>query len=301
MRAILLLALLGACDAASSDPGLAALLHVDGAQYVPGPFPVDDGGPDGLQVSTFSSQIRIDVVGQPVTATLEAEARTAVLGIEGVDGAWIIPAGIPELDTPDLPAARATFALSPALEAGPFVLLAAGGDADGRVGAPARAMLVANEVPPPTGELVIALVWQGDADLDIHVVDPLGGESWSQKPNTMPEPKPGDPPRPPGAHLDYGILDHDGNKDCRRDGRPAEHIVWTRPPPSGEYIVRVDARSMCGAPNAYWYVAAYRNGELIEGSTKRGVSTQADVTRAPDPPAQWHGAGAGILAVRFAL
>ena len=139
---------------------------------------------------------------------------------------------------------------------------------------------------------MIALVWHGRADLDVHVVDPLGGEAWSDDPNTYVPPRPGDPPDPPDAWRDHGILDHDGNKDCRRDANPAEHVIWTVEPPAGEYVVRVDARAMCGDASAAWFVAAYRNGELIGAA--RGVAI-------PDDTLLPHGAGAGGRALRFAL
>jgi hypothetical protein len=138
---------------------------------------------------------------------------------------------------------------------------------------------------------VISLVWDGRADLDLHVVDAEGGEAWSDKVNTMKPPVPGEPVDPLEFQK-HGILDHDGNKACRRDGRPNENVIWTMPPPAGNYVVRVDTRAMCGAPAAAWYVAAYRNGELIGAA--RGLSSPDD-TLAP------HGAGAGVTALRFSL
>ncbi len=295
-----LLVLLAACDAASSDPGLESLLQVEGAQYREGPFPVDEGGPGTLAISAESTQVAIGSVNARVRGVLEPTARVAVLGIDGVDGAWLVPAGVADIDTPGQPTARAVFGVAEDFPPGPFMLRIAAADERGRFGAAATTMLVADEVPPPAGELVIALRWEGAADLDLHVVAPDGGEAWSQNPNTMKPPVPGEPVDP-DEYLKHGRLDHDGNQDCRRDGNPNEHVIWTQPPQTGEYVVRVDARSMCGAPIAYWYVAVYRNGVLLDETSARGTSTAADVVRLPLPPAQWHGTGAGTFALRFSL
>src|SRR6185503_20685809 len=92
-------------------------------------------------------------------------------------------------------------------------------------------------------------------------------------PNSWQPPPPGEPVDP-DAWMSGGVLDHDGNAGCHRDGAPSEHVVWkTRMGPMGPvapivppgaYSVRVDARSLCGAPDATWEVAVYRtNGELV--------------------------------------
>jgi len=65
------------------------------------------------------------------------------------------------------------------------------------------------------------------------------------------------------------------------------------PPPSGTYVVRVDARKMCDDASAAWYVAAYRGGTLIGAA--RGVSTNDDAELSN------HAGGAGQLALTFDL
>ena len=290
-RAAWLLVLVTACDAASSDPGLDAVLEIPGAQYRPGAFPAEDGGPAAIALSTRHPNVVIERVGEKAIGTLEPSARAAVFGIAGYDGAWIVTAGPPDASAPGLPIATALIGVRAGIEPGPFTLQVAAADRDGHFGARAETMLIADEAEPPTGELVIQLVWDGAADLDLHVVDALGGEAWSDKPNTMEPPVPG-VPVDPLEFSKHGILDHDGNKTCRRDGRPNESVIWTQAPPAGEYVVRVDTRAMCGAPGAAWYVAAYRNGDLVGAA--RGV-TASDDTLLP------HGAGAGVLALRFSL
>lgn len=286
-----LLVLLCACDAASPDPGLDAMLQVEGAQYRPSAFPVDEGGPSALSVQTRHSEVIVGRVGETLRGVLEANARGVVIGVEGFDGTWLMPASGSDIDTPGLATAKASFALSHEFPTGPFVLQIAASDVDGRFGARATQMLVANPEDEPTGELVIGLLWDGAADLDIHVVDPQGGEAWSDDPNTWTPPPPGEPVDPE-AWKSGGILDHDGNKDCTREGKPREHVIWQKPPPSGKYIVRVDARAMCGDASSAWYVYAKR-GDMLLGAA-RGVATYDDTLLQ-------HGAGAGVLALSFTL
>ncbi len=286
-----LLVLLCACDAASPEPGLDAMLQVEGAQFRPGPFPPAESGPETLAVQAQQSEIIVGRSGSRVRGVLAADATGAVIGIEGFDGTWILPASGSDLDTPGLATAKASLALSPDFPTGPFTLKIAASDAKGRFGAAGAQMLVANPEDEPTGELVIGLVWDSAADLDLHVVDPMGGEAWSDDPNTVVQPPPGTPVDPE-AWKAGGILDHDGNKECMREGNPREHIIWQMPPPSGNYTVRVDARQMCGDASAAWYVYAKRGDQILGAA--RGVAT-------PDDTLAQHSAGAGVLALTFTL
>lgn len=293
MRAApLLLALAGCGASATPDPGLAALLQIPGAQYRPGPLPAPSGGPDAIQLRTRHTALTIGEVREPLIGALGAGTRAAVIGIAGADDGWLLPAGVPSFELPEAPSLSATIGLADDFPPGPFTLVVLGGDGDGRFGAPVTTELIANLAPPPAGDLVIGLSWSGVADLDLHVVDPLGGEAWSGDPNTWVPPPPGTPVDPT-AYLAGGILDRDGNAGCHRDGRPAEHVIWKLPAPAGRYVVRVEARSMCGGASEAWYVAAYRNGALLGAA--RGVSTDDEVQLLP------HGTGAGALALQFTL
>ena len=298
MRALALLGLCGACTSASPDPGLDSVLEIPNAQYRPGPFPADEGGPGVIGFQTRHTDVLIGRNGERATSTLEAPARAAVIGIAGYDGAWIVIAGPPEFSAPGLPTANVTFGVR-GVDPGPLALRLAATDQEGRTGAAAEAMIVANAVELPAGELVIHLEWQGRADLDLHVVDADGGEVWTDKPNSGPPPQAG-VPTDPTEYLKHGILEHDGNKDCHKDGgTPFENVIWTRPPPSGAYLVRVDARAMCGAPAAPWSVSAYRGGQLLGSAT--GLSTIEDTQPPPGETEPLSRAGQGVLALRFSL
>lgn len=290
-RPALWIVLLGACTGTSPDPGLDAVLQVANAQYRPGPFPADTGGPAALDLVTRHSTITIGELAERATGTLAPGARAAVFGIPGFDGTWLVPAGLPDLTVPDAPTATAVFGVGDEFRAGLFTLLVAASDDEGRFGPAASTEVIAEAAPEPAGELVFALVWDGPADLDLHVVEPGGGEAWSGKPNTMPPPVPGTPVDP-AEYAKHGILDHDANKDCVREGRPSEHVIWTMPPPAGPYIVRVDAPSLCGAPSVAWTALAFRAGELR--ASARGIATADDVLHP-------RGAGAGALALELTL
>lgn len=313
MRAVLAAVLAcGACtDGAASDPGLDSMLQVRHAQFRPGPFPAATGGPEAVQVNPARA---IAVVGQFVDNTLKgvlgADAQGAVFGIEGYDGAWIVAASTPDFESPELPTAKASFALALDFPPGPFTVRMAALGASG-IGEPVTTALVAAAEPELVTPLVVQLEWSGRADLDLHVVDPDGNEAWSDEPNTHKPPGPGQPPDGPYDYRNGGRLDHDANSSCSREVRPRERIAWTyqdpalagsytyTPPPRGTYTVRVDARYLCGDAAAAWTATAYtRTGDepsqlhLLGGAT--GVLVEDDTE-------QPHGRGAGVLAFRFEL
>lgn len=291
MRALVALValILALAGCAGDELGLSSVLDIPGAQYRPGAFPADRGGPAALAIATRHPNVILERTGERASATLAPEARTAVFGIAGYDGAWLVAAGPPDASTPTLPVASAVFGVRD-LEPGAFVLRVAAADEHGRFGAAAETMVIADVEPPPAGELVISLGWDTRADLDLHVVAPGGGEAYADNPNTMPETM---GPVDPAEYEKHGILDRDANKDCRVDGgSPREHVIWTMPPQTGDYLVRVEAHAMCGSPGTPWHVEVYRGDTLIGAA--RGFAVPDDVL-AP------HGRGAGTLALRFSL
>ena len=296
MRAWLLL--VAACGGASPELGLDSLVVVPGAQFRPGDYPAPTGGPDTLQVLPLHQNAIIGGTFESVTGILGTSARGAILGIDGATGVWILPAGPPGFENPDNPTVSATLRLADDFPEGPFDILVAGVDEGGKIGEPGRGTIIAADVPPPDGQLVVSLAWDSAADLDLHVVDPNGGEAWSEDPNTIPY---GGPGQDPNAFQAGGQLDHDGNAGCRTAGTPNEHVVWKKtdtfgnalpPPPAGTYIVRVDPHAMCGAASASWYVAVTDGtGALI--AAVRGFATPDDVTYGK------HGLGGGVTALTF--
>ncbi|MEO8552640.1 MAG: hypothetical protein ABI678_21835, partial [Kofleriaceae bacterium] len=186
-----LLVLLCACDGAAVDPGYGTALQLAGAQFRPGPFPAATGGPPTQLLVSGHAAIEIGTIRERLHAVMDPAARTAIVGIAGEEGTWIVVAGPPDIDTPGQPTATARFGLDRDVTPGPFTLQLAATDGDGKIGAAAVVELVADAVPPPDGDLVVGLGWASTADLDLHVVDPTGGEAWSNKPNTLPQAQPG--------------------------------------------------------------------------------------------------------------
>nr|MBA3542811.1 hypothetical protein [Deltaproteobacteria bacterium] len=59
------------CEAASPSPGLDQLLQIPNAQYRPGPFPEDDGGPRALIGKLRHASVVIGETGEQLEATLD--------------------------------------------------------------------------------------------------------------------------------------------------------------------------------------------------------------------------------------
>ena len=182
-----------------------------------------------------------------------------------------------------------------------FVLAVTGG-----VG-PVQPFPLGNGPTIPAGSLVFTLLWDTNADLDLHVVVP--------NPTPKPDGSPGDPievwskaavgvprgqgiPKPTADQLAAApYLDRDSNAGCVIDGARQEDVIFpaTATPPTGEYIVRVDAFSMCGQASAQWTVTVTgTDPTLVLPNPATWQATDTD-TRYP------HGAGAGRLALDFHL
>lgn len=296
-RWLALVAVVG-CDPATNELGYGAALVIANAQFRPGGFPAVTGGPDTVQVEGAASTT-IGTFRARLHAVLAPDAEGAIIGLQGADGAWIIAAGQPDFDTPGQPSATATYGFDPSVAPGPQTILLAATDAAGRIGVPSTLEVVAGAAPVPEGDLVVGLAWESTADLDLHVIDPLGGEAWSDQPNTSPPAQPG-VPADPSAYLGGGILDHDGNANCHLDNPANEHVIWKPRAgpngdvapviPSGTYTVRVAARSLCRDAAAAWYVEVYARGVLLAAARGEAV---------PDDVSADQRAGAGVTALTF--
>jgi hypothetical protein len=290
-RAVLGATLLAACSlagcssAASDDPGLEASLKIPGAQFHRGTIPT--ASPDGPAVASIvllNSFARPGEVDYPISGALGAGATAAAIGLRGDVGYWTVVAGIPAVATPDDPSYAATATLSAGLVAGSYALVVEAVDAAGRFGAP-QAQGLTVQSTAPTGAFVITLAWDTESDLDLHVVDAAGVEIDHDQMSDKPPPF---APQPDGGG--YGYLDWDSNANCVIDGKRQEDVVWPTAPPSGHYVVRVDAASLCAAVSARWTVEATLNGAAV--GKAQGIALDAD-TREP------HGAGAGATALEI--
>jgi hypothetical protein len=296
-RAAILLALLpavawmSACNAgAAADRGLDSLMVIEGAQYVAGATPSAEDGPAVANVDLKTSTIWPGDGDKSVGGSLGASATAAVLALSSDQGHWIVPAGAPDFSTPTLPTFRATAAFSPNLSLGAYTLEVRAVDGAGRFGPPWRTVVTAANGPPslagPPGSLVVALEWDAEADLDLHVIDPAGDEIYHGKETTLDT-------FSPGRTADggsYGYLDADSNHNCVIDGRRRETVTWVGAPPSGTYAVKVDVASLCGQPSAHYTVRATLLGSVVGEAS--GLALDPD-TWGP------HDRGAGTLVSTF--
>jgi hypothetical protein len=288
---MLMLMLAVGCNAASSDPGLRADLRVAGAQFVPGALPAGGTGPMVTGLHLGSQQLVVGGEAQALLGMLAPNATAAAIGLDHDRGYFIALAGVPDNDAPTLPTLDVTITLSPTATLGARQLSVLAVDAAGRIGPRSALPITVASLPLPSGTLVVHLDWDTHADLDLHLVDPTGVEIWSGHPSGYQPPPP--PALPdPTAGANAARLDADSNADCVIDGRDQENIIYTQPPPSGHYLVRVDAFSLCGQPWADWHL-----GVLAAGKTLARASGTAydDDTRPP------HGVGAGATVLAFDL
>lgn len=271
---------LGACaDGASNDPALHATMRIADAQFVAGPSPLAQDGPGVASLELLSTTIWPGYADKPLRGSLAAEATAATLALSGDPGYWIVPAGVPDVTTQEFPSFRAISSFSRRLASPAYTLEVRAVDALGRFGPPARQVLTALPIAPsraPSGELVVTLTWDENADLDLHVLDPLGNEIYHGAPRS--------------AEPNVGFLDVDSNGDCAIDGLRQEDVLWTSGPPSGSYRVRVDTSSLCGRASARWRAEVTLRGELIASAT--GNALDSDTRGA-------HDRGAGLLVLGF--
>ncbi len=269
---------------ASSDPGLGARLQIAGGQFVPGALPgAASGAPNVDALNLETTAIWPGEIDKPLDGAADPGATAVAIALDGDEGYWIVPTGVPGFSAPTLPTFSATASFATTLAAGTYTLQVQAIDATGAFGAPTMQTLTALLSSPaaatPQGPLVVTLRWDTESDLDLHVVDPLGDEIFHGDPQTF--------------EADGGIeaqLDWDSNANCIIDGRREEDVVWTGTPPSGTYLVRVDTASLCGQVIANWTVTATWMGTSVGQAT--GVSLDSDTWGA-------HDRGAGLLAFSF--
>ncbi|HET7543760.1 MAG TPA: hypothetical protein VFK05_27995 [Polyangiaceae bacterium] len=277
-----------ACSAgATDDPALAARLRLDNAQWVVGALPSDAGGPEVAAINLTTTTIWPGLLGKPISGALGPEATAAAIALSTDTGYWIVRAGPPDISAPTLPTFHTAASFSWSLPSGAYTLEVRAVDAKQRFGAPRRQILTALEHAPSLaveGTLVITLTWDSEADVDLHVVDPLGNEIYHGATNSVNAFGATD------SSVNNGRLGHDSNADCAIDGLRQEDVTWAEAPPSGHYLVRVDTLSLCGRPNARWSVQASLNGTSL--GVASGLALESD-TRGP------HDRGAGVLALEF--
>lgn len=291
------------CDGASSESGVTAYLRLTNAQFVPGALQADPMamGPK-VALNLGIARVHPGVQNLPLSGNV-TKGTSALIGLANDSGHWIVPAPLRDPQEIGMFQFSARMSLSPDLPLDPptQTLLVRGVDAQGLVG-PSQQFSLKIEDPIPAGALVFTLEWDTNADLDLHVLvpntpDPLTGaprppvEVWGKNPVGVSPPVQGEDRMASLAAA--ARLDHDSNAACAIDGIRRENVIFAQPPPAGQYIVRVDAFSMCGQAAAQWKVSV---------TTPTGPLRNPATWIALDPDTRGaHGPGAGRLALDFTL
>ncbi|MEZ5063460.1 MAG: hypothetical protein R3B81_01945 [bacterium] len=126
-----------------------------------------------------------------------------------------------------------------------FELYVAAADDNGNVGSMATNGFEALTVG--SGDIQVTVAWDTDADVDLHVVDPIGYEIyWADRSS------------PSGGQLDL-----DSNAGCFTDGVRNENITWgVGAAPLGTYTVRVDYWSNCSFSQTKYTVLINNGGDI---------------------------------------
>jgi hypothetical protein len=280
---------LGCAEAASSDPGVRARLHVEQGQFVEGALPDESGGTEIVSTRLAHDRIAPGARSESFSGALASDATSVVMGLEGDVGHWVVRAGAASLIEPELPTFTATLSFARALRAGKLTLRAAAVDARGRVG-PYLSQTLTVTADAGGAALLVRLRWDNDADLDLHLVTPEGEEIFAGNVNAQVAPPPGQSARDPTAFRDAGQLSLDSNANCRGDGRREESIVFPGSPGAGIYVVKVATPSLCGESVAHYHVEAFLEGARVGA---------ADGTSLPQDTRFGAGRGAGARAFSF--
>jgi hypothetical protein len=285
------------CEGASAQSGLVSTLRMQGAQYVPGELDQSEhaASPEVHRLDSNNNTVYRGIPAKKVAGAAGPGSTAVLVGLQGDSGHWILPVQTPDTSSPGDLTFSGQASLSDHTPLGPATLLLRAVSADGAMGPVYRQDWKITDLAV-SGELVISLDWDTEADLDLRVVAPDATgkevEIWSRKTSTAVKPGPGEPPLTEDDLAKVGRLDFDSNSQCVLDGRLQENVYWVSKPAQANqvYTVRVDAFSMCGEPLAHWRVRVLLDGQEVLSA--RGQMGDSD-TRFD------HGPGAGLQALQF--
>ncbi|HVY48795.1 MAG TPA: hypothetical protein VHB21_23060 [Minicystis sp.] len=289
LLALALVALAGCADGVSADVGADAWLLPKDGEFVRGPMPRDDGGPDVESVVVALNRVHPNEIELPFGGALARGANAAAFGLEGDAGYYVETAGVPDVAAPEFPTYSTLLSFSSELPLGAHALVVRAVDRRGHFGPASSVELTAQAEPVTGGALEVTLRWDTESDLDLRVVDPAGVEIWKGNVNSWQAPPPGQP-SDPNAWMNGATLDHDSNAACDIDGLREETVSWPKQPPKGHYVVKVDAFSLCGQPEANYAVDVTLRGKRLAAA--RGTCLEPDTELA-------HGAGGGFFVLAF--
>jgi hypothetical protein len=173
-----------------------------------------------------------------VTASAATPFTTVLVAVPGVTDYWelTLPAATTQV--------QVLIVFSQEIPKTTFELDLAGGLGSSRGALQANTVSV---IAVGTGDIQVNITWDSPADIDLHVIDPSNSEIyWAGKTSAT-----------------GGQLDLDSNAGCATDGPRAENVFWASGliAPRGEYLVRVDYWSNCGAPLTNYVVTVNEKGK----------------------------------------
>jgi hypothetical protein len=277
----------------ASDTGLEAVVRVTGAEFYRGAIDTlaDTGGPAVVDVLNSQPVITPGLQNKSISGRLDPGSTAVAIGLAGDVGYWILPADVPDADSPTQPTFHASLSFSPSLPQPTYDLMVRAVSPPGAIGPATHTALEVEQSLPPTGTLVVSLWWDTESDLDLHVVDANGTEIWTGNINAY-DPYATNPTTDAGAWNEGGILDFDSNAGCVIDGRCNENVVWTATPPAGDYVARVDTFSLCGNSAARWTMEAWLGGISLGRVAGEAVASSQRFTK---------GKGSGLTALTFTV
>lgn len=265
-------------------------LAVQGGQFFSGPLPTGTG-PSVHTITVPNGSTHFLAGAQNQTLMGDADKGATAVLVRFADlgsGYWSVPVVMPDIMMSNGALTWTTICdFSQSIPAGPQSLVFNAIDANGNAG-PVPGVNQMETLtflsPVPTGDVVISLVWDSNADLDLHLVAPNGAELDPQHPNTAIT---FDGGLPPGT----AVLDRDSNANCVEDGYREEDAVFADAPAPGIYVLRVDMFSACGAPAANFAVTVRVHGAVIK--TFNGILLAAD--------ADGGGPGSGLFVTQLSF
>jgi hypothetical protein len=218
---------------------------------------------------------------------------SVLVGLEDDVGHWIVPAPIKDALEKDSYQFSTRMSFSPELPAGTQKLIFRGVAEDGRSGRPSSTC-------SPSPRRCRPARWSSPSPGHPGRPGPArrrpepGARSGHGRAGRADRDLVAQPGRPAAHHLPptpeemqaalkaAGRFDFDSNSGCVIDGRRQENVIFTEPPPDGEYIVRVDTFSLCGQASAQWQVTVTNaDGAVVNPATWQAID--ADAARAARP------------------
>jgi len=237
-------ALLGACKGDTTAPvgsitAVLSAVRLEGSgtagTLVRGDAPDPAGGPS---LTLSAPAAAINGGSSAVGLTGSADFQVIVVAVAGQPDYYQLT--LPAAAT----AANILVTVAQSVSLGTFQLSFAVGGSASSLGAYATQSLTLVSVG--TGDVQVSISWNSAADVDLHVVEPGGEEIYYAA----------------DVSATGGELDLDSNAGCGSDGPRNENITWaTGTAPAGEYIVRVDYWSECGATQTDYVVTVQVKGQ----------------------------------------